>query len=83
MKIEVTPQTLAIIEQFMATGHYENEAEALQAALDERIDPHTGMMIKDLRAALQVGLDQLRRGEGIPADKVWEIVMSRFSHATN
>lgn len=53
MKIEVTPQTLAVIEQFMATGHYQTEADALQAALDERLDPHTGLMLKDLRPLLQ------------------------------
>jgi len=83
MAIEVTPQTLAVIEQFMATGHYRTEAEALQAALDERIDPHTGMMIKDLRAELELGLAQLRRGEGIPAEEVFKILESRFPREAN
>lgn len=82
MKIQVTPHTQAVINQFMATGRYANEAEALEAALDERVDPHTGMTITDLRAELQKGLDQLDRGEAIPSEKVWSIVMSRFSHAT-
>lgn len=78
MKIDVTPQTLAVIRQFMATGRYETEAAALDAALDERIDPHTGMNIKDLKAELQLGLDQLRRGEGIPHDQVWAELKARF-----
>jgi Arc/MetJ-type ribon-helix-helix transcriptional regulator len=81
MKIEITPQTQAIINQFMATGRYANEAEALDAALDERIDPESGMTISRLKAELQKGLDQLDRGEAIPAEEVWSIVMSRFSHA--
>ena len=80
MKIDVTPQTLAVIEQFMATGQYQNEAEALQAALDERIDPHTGMMIKDLRLLLQAGLDDLRAGNAIPSSEVTRILANRFPH---
>jgi len=79
MKIEVTPQTEAVINHLMASGRYASEAEALEAALDERIDPHTGMMIKDLRPMLQAGLDELRAGEGIPGDEVWSRVMKRFS----
>lgn len=80
MAIEVTPQTRAVIEQFMATGHYQTEADALQAALDERLDPHTGMMIKDLRPLLQAGLDDLRAGNGIPSSEVNKILAKRFPH---
>lgn len=79
MKIEVTAATQNIINQFMATGRYASEAEALEAALDERVDPDTGMIIRDLRAALQLGLDQLARNEGIEAEDVWSRVMARFS----
>lgn len=80
MKIDVTPQTLAVINQFMATGRYPTEADALQAALDERIDPYTGLTIKALRAELQKGLDQLDRGEGIPHEDAWAKIMQPFAH---
>lgn len=81
MAIEVTPQTLAVIEQFMATGQYQNEAEALQAALDERIDPHTGMTIAKLRRELQKGLDDIEAGRVVPFDEAWSLIFSRLSNA--
>lgn len=80
MKIEVTPQTQAVINQFMATGRYANEAEALEAALDERIDPETGMTISRLKAELQKGLDDVAAGRVIPASDVWEQLAQRFQH---
>lgn len=80
MKIEVTPQTEAVIHQLMASGRYASEAEALEAALDERIDPHTGLTIAQLRHELQKGLDDLAAGRVIPADEVWNRVMYRFSN---
>lgn len=81
MAIEVTPQTLAVIEQYMATGQYRSEADALQAALDERIDPDTGMTIAQLRRELQKGLDDIEAGRVIPAEEAWGLIFSRFSNA--
>lgn len=78
MKIQVTPHTQAVINQFMATGRYANEAEALEAALDERVDPHTGIMIKDLRPLLQAGLDELRAGKGVSSTDARKLLAERF-----
>ena len=79
MKIEVTRQTQIVVNEFMATGRYETEAAALEAALDERIDPHTGITIGALRTLLQAGLDELRAGKGIPAAEVYRILDKRFA----
>src|SRR5690606_33785283 len=79
MKIDVTPQTLAVIHHFMATGRYQSEADALHAALDERIDPYTGITIKALKAELQRGLDQIERGECLPHEEVWATIMQPFA----
>lgn len=81
MKIDVTPETEAVIRAFMASGKYENEAQALQAALDERIDPESGWKVKELRDALQRGIDQLDRGEGIPHDQVWARIQQKLDNA--
>lgn len=82
MKIEITPKTQAVINQFMATGRYANEAEALEAALDDRIDPETGMTIGRLKAELQKGLDDAAAGRLLPASEVWEKLAQRFQHVS-
>lgn len=62
----------------MATGRYASEAAALEAALDERVDPHTGLTVRELRPMLQAGLDELRNGKGISSADVSRTLEKRF-----
>jgi antitoxin ParD1/3/4 len=63
MTVELPPQLEAKIRQKIETGPYNTVGDVIEealTALDERDRLHA------LREKLQVGLDQLDRGEGIP-----------------
>lgn len=70
MQINITDQVYSVIKAFMATGKYEDEAAALEAALDERIDPQTGWTTGALRDALQLGLDDVACNNVVPFAQV-------------
>jgi antitoxin ParD1/3/4 len=65
MSIAIPPEITAKVQAFVASGAYANENEVLDQALDllERRD--------QLRAIIQVGLDELDRGESLDGDEVF------------
>jgi antitoxin ParD1/3/4 len=68
MTVDLSPQVAALIRQRLASGAYRTADEVIREALrvldeQERLD--------ELRAKLQVGLDQLERGEVVPFTPEW------------
>lgn len=63
MARQLTAQHEALIERIVTTGHYQDADEVLAEAL-EQMALREGRR-QELREKLQVGLDELDRGEGI------------------
>lgn len=62
MHLDVPPQIEAMIREKVESGEYLDAAQVVEEALrllQERDD------LRQLRAALQIGIDQLDRGEGV------------------
>lgn len=67
MSIELTQEQEAVIDQALATGHYESRAEVIAEALD-LLQDHTQleqMKLERLRGEIQKGLDS---GQRTPLD---------------
>ena len=63
MTITLTPQLEALIKRKVEAGPYSTADEVVQEALQALEERER---LQHLRAKLQVGLDQLDRGEAIP-----------------
>lgn len=65
MNISLTPELEELIKQKVAGGMYHSASEVIREALrllKER-DEHHQMRIEQLRRDIQIGLDQIARGE--------------------
>lgn len=70
MNISLTSHQETYVKQKVATGMYNSVSEVMREALRllEERDALKEMKLETLRRELQVGLDQLDRGEGTPLD---------------
>ena len=71
MNVSLTPQLEDLIRKKVATGMYNSSSEVVREALrllDERDRIHQ-MRLEELRKDIQLGLDQLDRGESINGDE--------------
>ncbi len=66
MSLELSPQSLAYVQQQVALGNFASEHAALEAAIAALRERHR--RIEELRAMLQPAIDELDRGEGTPWD---------------
>ncbi len=74
MSRQLSPRHEALVERIVASGEYADADQAIGAALRLLDDRLQG--VRELRAKLQVGLDQLDRGEG----EEWSpLLMARLS----
>jgi antitoxin ParD1/3/4 len=70
VELSLPPDLEAFVNAKIAEGQYQSRAEMVQEALiflRER-DRQRELRLQDLRKEIQVGLDQLQRGERTPLD---------------
>lgn len=70
MEITLPPELLKFVEQKVQAGQYESAAAVIQGALValKQQEELTDEDLAELREDVEVGLDQLARGEGAPWD---------------
>lgn len=66
MSVSLPPDLEKFVRQELASGEYASEEEILQEGL--RLLQDRKQRLEQLRSDIQVGLDQLDRGEGAPLD---------------
>jgi len=74
MNVSLTPELEKLVNDKVESGMYHTASEVIRESLrllQER-DEQRQSRLEELRAEIQVGLDQLKRGEGIPAEEVFE-----------
>ncbi len=73
MNVSLTPELEAFVQEMVKGGQYVSASEVVRDAL--RLLEHQGQVrqaeLDRLRAAVQVGLDQMERGEGLDGDEVF------------
>jgi len=62
MNVEVPPRFRPLIEEKVDSGQYADATEVVEAALELM---HDADKLASFRAAVQVGIDELERGEGV------------------
>ena len=70
MNVSLTPELESLVHSKVSTGLYNSASEVIRDALRllaER-DQDREAKLQQLRADLQVGIDQIARGEGRPFD---------------
>ncbi|HET8522163.1 MAG TPA: type II toxin-antitoxin system ParD family antitoxin [Thermomicrobiales bacterium] len=68
MAMTLTPRIEALIRQKIDTGPYRTVDEVIREALEALEERDR---LQHLRAKLQVGIDQLDRGESVPFTSEW------------
>jgi antitoxin ParD1/3/4 len=79
MNVSLTPELEQLVSEKVATGMYQSASEVIREALrllKERDEIHEHR-IAELRQEISIGLEQLRRGEGIPGEQVFEELRQR------
>jgi antitoxin ParD1/3/4 len=79
MNVSLTPELEQLVSEKVASGMYQSASEVIREALrllKER-DEIREHRLAELRKEVSVGLDQLRRGEGIPGEQVYEELRQR------
>ena len=83
MNISITPELENLVQQEVKTGLYQSASEVIRAALrslkeDKERKPRFMVSTKEeLQEKLLEGIEQLDRGEGIPADQVFAELNTR------
>lgn len=83
MNISITPELEKFVQQEVKTGLYQSASEVIRAALrrlkeDKERKPRFMVSTKEeLQEKLLEGIEQLDRGEGIPADQVFAELKTR------
>lgn len=67
MEIQLSGKAEEIVKGKLALGIYANDAEFVSDII-LRADEYDELKLERLRQAIQIGTDQLNRGEGIPLD---------------
>ena len=72
----LTPQLESFVADRVATGDYNNASEVVREAL--RVLQQRELRLASLDAALSLALGESERGEGQPADEVFERLESKY-----
>ena len=74
MNITLAPELEQIVNQKMASGLYNSAGEVIREALRllQEQDQPLEHQFEELRKEINVGLAQLRNGEGIPGEQVFD-----------
>ena len=80
MNVSLTPELERWVQDRVATGRYGSASEVVREALRLMQDQEQTLpqWLAETRAKLQVGLDQLGRGEGIPGKAAMADVRRRI-----
>lgn len=83
MSIALTPTQEQLLDRLIRTGRYSSAAEVLSAALQllEERERHYEQWLEETRQKVQVGLDELDRGEGLDGDVVMERLREKLRNA--
>ena len=79
MEITLDPATVERIQRELARGHYGSPAEVIVQALDllQAEQEWLELSKSALNARLQESMAQIDRGEGIPGDRLLEVLAQR------
>ena len=74
MNVTLSPELEQIVNQRLATGLYNSVSEVIREALRllHEQDQLLEFRLEELRREIDIGLAQLRNGEGIPGEQVFE-----------
>ena len=80
MNVSLTPELEKLVTSKVESGRYQSASEVIREGLRllEDQDRLREMHLSEVRKKIQVGLDQLDRGEGIPGEQV-EATLKRVS----
>ena len=67
MELQLSGKAEEIVREKLALGIYTNAAEFVSEII-LRAEEFDKLKLEKLRQSLQIGIDQLNRGEGIPLD---------------
>ncbi|MBI3696957.1 MAG: type II toxin-antitoxin system ParD family antitoxin [Acidobacteria bacterium] len=79
MNVSLTPELEKLIDDKLSGGMYQTASEVVREALrllKER-DELQKQRLRELQREIRVGLDQLRRGQGLPGDPVFAELRQR------
>lgn len=81
MNVSLTPELERRISEKVESGLYNTASEVVRDGLRRlfREDEERERLLAKLEAEIQVGLDELARGEGIPGDQVIEDLRTRIA----
>jgi antitoxin ParD1/3/4 len=82
MNVSLTPELEKLVTSKVESGRYQSASEVIREGLrllDDQ-DRLREIHMNEVRKKIQVGLDQLERGEGIPGDQL-EAKLKRVSYA--
>jgi antitoxin ParD1/3/4 len=73
MEISLSPEQVSFLERQVQSGRFASAEDAIRGAVDllelHEADDLVGWDIDELRREVQLGIDQLDRGEGIEMDE--------------
>lgn len=74
MNITLAPELEQIVNQRMASGLYNSASEVIREALRllQEQDEPLEYLLEELRKEINIGLAQLKNGEGIPGEQVFD-----------
>lgn len=74
MNVSLTPELEKFVEKKVKSGRYQSASEVIRDGLRllEDEDRLRTLRLEDVRRKIQLGLDQLDRGEGIPGEQAYE-----------
>ena len=82
MNIALTPEQEQLIVGKVASGQYQSPSQVIDEGLRllEAQDQILDLGLDRLRQQIAVGLEQLRTGQGIPGDQVFQELQERSEH---
>ncbi len=83
MSITLTLHQEQLLERLVSSGRYSSPSEALEVALallEQQEDQHK-QWLEETRQKIQVGIDELDRGEGIDGEVVIERLQAKLRQA--
>ena len=80
MQIFLSPEMERLIHEKVRSGDYESESQVVEAAL--RLLEAEEEDLAALRSQIQVGLDEIRRGEGLRGDEAFAAIRAEVRRRT-